>query len=237
LALPGVIAIGLLLWLRARVPEPLNYEVVARERDAKPVEQAPLRLPRDFWLYAGFTATTMLGFATFGILSFHMVEQHLIAPAVVPVLYGGVMVVDALAALATGWAYDRFGPRVLFALPIVAATVPLFGLADSLAAVIVGSLLWGITLGVQESTLRATVADLVGSERRSTAYGVFAAIIGVATLAGGALSGALYDVSIPALVVVTIVVQAVALLLFLVFTSVAKGRAKRAENSPPTIDG
>lgn len=217
LALPGVLALALVVWLRARVPEPLNYELAARKLDPKPVAPDTGPLPRAFWLYSGFTATTMLGFATFGILSFHMVEAGLLAPALVPVLYAGVMVVDALAALATGWAYDRFGPRVLLALPIVAAPIPLFGFADTLAPVIVGALLWGVALGIQESTLRATVADLVGSHRRSTAYGIFAAIVGVATLGGGTLAGALYDVSIPALVITTIAVQAAALVLFAVF--------------------
>jgi MFS family permease len=128
-----------------------------------------------------------------------------------------VMVVDALAALATGWAYDRFGPRVLLVLPVVAASIPIFALADSITPVIVGSLLWGIALGVQESTLRATVADLVGSNRRSTAYGIFAAIVGVATLGGGTAAGALYEVSIPLLIEFTIAIQVVALLLFGVF--------------------
>ena len=217
LALPGVLALALVVWLRARVPEPLNYELAARKLDPKPVAHDTGPLPRAFWLYSGFTATTMLGFATFGILSFHMVEAGLLAPALVPVLYAGVMVVDALAALATGWAYDRFGPRVLLALPIVAAPIPFFGFADTLAPVIVGALLWGVALGIQESTLRATVADLVGSHRRSTAYGIFAASVGVATLGGGTLAGALYDVSIPALVITTIAVQAAALVLFAVF--------------------
>jgi MFS family permease len=228
LALPGVAALALVVWLRFRVPEPLNYEVVATSKTNPQKNKVAVRekLPRAFWLYSGFTAVTMLGFATFGILSFHMVQAHLIAPALVPVLYAGVMVVDALAALATGWAYDRFGPIVLLALPIVAATIPIFALADSLAPVIVGSLLWGIALGVQESTLRATVADLVGSERRSTAYGIFAAVVGVATFGGGILAGGLYEVSIPVLIEITIIIQVIAFALFGVFAGRARLRAK-----------
>ena len=226
LALPGVLALALVVWLRARVPEPLNYELATQATESKPVVHETGPLPRAFWLYSGFTATTMLGFATFGILSFHMVEAGLLAPALVPVLYAGVMVVDALAALATGWAYDRFGPPVLLALPLVAAPIPFFGFADTLAPVIVGALLWGIALGIQESTLRATVADLVGSHRRSTAYGVFAAIVGVATLGGGTLAGALYDVSIPALIVATIAIQIAAVVLFAVFAVRARLRTR-----------
>ena len=120
----------------------------------------------------------------------------------------------AIVALGTGWAYDRFGPRVLLLVPIIAAAIPALAFTDVLASVIVGSLLWGAALGIQESTLRATVADLVKSNRRSTAYGIFAAIVGVATAVGGVTAGALYSVSIPALILVTVVVQAIAIVTF-----------------------
>lgn len=218
LALPGVLALGLLVWLRARVPHPVDYEVAPEPHHALALPREPPRLPRRFWVYAAFTATTMLGFATFGVISFHIVEAGLLPPALVPVLYAGVMVVDALAALATGWAYDRFGPRVLVALPIVAAAIPALAFANTTIAVIVGSLLWGMALGVQESTLRATVADLVEPRRRSTAYGIFAAIVGVATAAGGVLSGALYDVSVPLLVALVIGIQCAAVVLLMLVT-------------------
>ncbi|MFM9878238.1 MAG: MFS transporter [Rhodoglobus sp.] len=218
LALPGVLALGLVVWLRARVPHPLDYEVDPKPHVSLTLPTARVRLPRPFWLYAAFTATTVVGFATFGVISFHIVEAGLLEPVWVPVLYAGVMVVDALAALATGWAYDRYGARVLFALPLVAASVPVFAFGSTTSAVIVGSLLWGMALGIQESTLRATVADLIPTHRRSTAYGVFAAVVGVTTAGGGALAGALYDVSLPLLVGLTVGIQVVAALLLLVVT-------------------
>ena len=136
-------------------------------------------------------------------------------PPLVPVLYAGVMLVDAIAALTTGWAYDHFGPRVLLVLPVIAALVPILSFTDALWPVIIGSLLWGAALGVQESTLRATIADLVPSNRRSTAYGIFAAVLGVATAGGGALTGALYGVSIPTLIGATIALQALAVIMFI----------------------
>lgn len=224
LAIPGVAALALLLWLRARVPDPTAYEPAgaqASERaatdvSASSVSSTPTRLPRAFWAYSGFTALTMIGFATFGVLSFHMVEHGIIAAAMVPVLYAGVMGVDAIVALATGWAYDRFGSRILLLLPVVAAAIPALAFTDALAAVIVGALLWGAALGIQESTLRATVADLVDPSRRSTAYGIYAAVVGVATAIGGVIAGALYGVSIPALIIVTLIAQAVAVITFAV---------------------
>lgn len=66
-------------------------------------------------------------------------------------------------------------------------------------------------MGIQESTLRAVVADLVAPPRRATASGVFAAGLGVATATGGALTGWLYDTSIPALIITVGAVQIVAI--------------------------
>ncbi|MFG2518323.1 MFS transporter [Streptomyces sp. NPDC048527] len=214
LAVPGVAVLALLVWLRRRVPDPAAYE---RAVTPKAEESQPgARLPRAYWVYASFTAATMAGFATFGVLSFHLVARGLVPTAAVPLLYAAAMAVDALAALATGWVYDRVGPRVLIVLPVLSAAVPALAFTDSLAPVVLGSLVWGAATGVQESTVRAVVADLVAPGRRATAYGVFAAVVGVAAFAGGALTGVLYDVSIPVLIAVVAAIQAAALLLLAV---------------------
>ncbi len=109
LAAPGVAALALLAWLRARVPDPAAYEPPAVAVPATTAAGAPAsrngpggspteatRLPRQFWIYAGFTAATTLGFTTFGVLSFHLVERGLLPAAGVPVLYAAAMGVDAL---------------------------------------------------------------------------------------------------------------------------------------------
>jgi MFS family permease len=215
LAAPGVAVLALLVWLRHRVPDPAAYEpepepTVGAARDGR------VRLPRTFWVYAAFTAATLAGFATFGVLSYHLVERHLLPTAAVPVLYAAAMGVDALAALATGWAYDRYGARTLAVLPVLAAGVPLLAFTNTVALVVAGALLWGAAMGVQESTLRATVADLVPPGRRATAYGLFAGVVGGATLIGGILAGALYAHSVPALIIVTLVIQTLALVLLAV---------------------
>jgi predicted MFS family arabinose efflux permease len=207
--------LAVLVWLRSRVPDPEAYE-----REVTPPSRTPAkpagRLPAAFWTYAAFTAATTAGFTTFGLLSYHLVERHLAHTAWVPVLYAAAMAVDAVAALATGWAYDRYGPRVLAVLPLLSAAVPALAFTDTVTLAVAGSLLWGAAMGVQESTLRATVADLVPSGRRATAYGIFAGVVGAASLAGGALTGGLYGYSIPALITVVCVVQALALVLLAV---------------------
>ncbi|MFJ5031069.1 MFS transporter [Streptomyces sp. NPDC088560] len=213
LAAPGIAVLLLLFWLRARVPDPEAYErevtaSVPAEPSAPDVQGG--RLPRTFWTYAAFTAATTTGFATFGVLSYHLVQRHLLTPAWVPVLYAAAMAVDAVSALATGWLYDRYGPRVLVALPVLTAGVVALAFTSTVAIAVAGSLLWGAAMGIQESTLRATVADLVPSGRRATAYGLFAGVVGVASLAGGALIGGLYGYSIPVLITVVVAIQVLA---------------------------
>ncbi|MFE5078367.1 MFS transporter [Streptomyces halstedii] len=215
LALPGVAALGLLVWLRARVPDPRAYEVGSAASTDRAVLVPGGRLPRLFWTYALFTAATTAGFATFGVLSYHLVQRGLVPVVWVPVLYAAAMGVDAVAALLTGWGYDRFGARVLMVLPVLSASAVCLAFTNTLALVVAASLLWGAAMGVQESTLRATVADLVPSGRRATAYGLFAGVLGAASLVGGALTGALYGYSIPLLITVVAAIQAGAILLLL----------------------
>ncbi|SLH59815.1 MFS transporter [Mycobacteroides abscessus] len=211
LALPGGATLLLLFWLRRRVPHPERYEHDDYIRGAAD-RPHKLSLPLSFWLYSGFTAITMIGFATFGVLSFHMVQRGVLPVPAVPIVYAAAMAADAVAALLSGGAYDRVGPKSLAALPIVGATVPMLAFTDSLPGIVLGALLWGAAVGIQESTLRAVVADLVPPPRRATAYGVYAAVLGTATAIGGALTGYLYGVSIPMLIAVVGVIQLVALI-------------------------
>jgi MFS family permease len=131
----------------------------------------------------------------------------------VPLLYAGAMAAAAVAALASGWLFDRWHARVLYALPVLGAAVPVLVFTGPVPALVAGVLLWGAATGVQDSTVKALVAHLVAKPRRAGAYGVFAAVQGAAALAGGALAGVLYETSRTALVVVLTLAQLVALFL------------------------
>ena len=230
LAIPGLAAMLLLFWLKNKVPDPAAYETVPGQPPAEPATpQADARpgappappgkaapLPRQYWIYAAFSSLTMFGYATFGLLSFHLVQAGLLPPALVPVLYAVAMGVDAVAALASGWLFDRVGLKVLVVLPVLAAAVPWLGFSNNTALAVAGVLVWGAAMGVQESTMRAGVAGLAPAARRGSAYGMFTACYGLAWLAGSFLIGLLYEQSIPALAVTITGVQAVALVIFVV---------------------
>lgn len=221
LAIPGAAAIGVLLWLRRRVPDPSVYEpdlpvvTTAAGSAGQAGERSPL--PRSFWLYAAFTGLTTSGFATFGLLSFHLVELGTVAIAVIPVIYAVVMATDAVSALIAGKWYDRIGVQGLVIVPIGTALIPWLGFATTTWLVIAGMLLWGAMLGVQESTMRAAVADLVPDSRRGSAYGIFTAVFGLAWLAGSAVIGLLYEQSTLWAAGFVTVMQCVALVVFVRF--------------------
>lgn len=216
LAVPGAAALALLLWMRARL-DGGRAERRARTASAAPSPSSGVsqRLPRSFYLFAAAGGAVSAGLVTFGIISFHLATRHVVAVAVVPVVYAAAMGVEALVGLGAGYVYDRQGARVLLALPPLVAVVPLLAFRMSVWVVVVGVAIWGAATGLQDSTAKALVADLVVKERRATAYGVFAAIQGGAAVAGGAVAGVLYERSLPALALVVAATQVIALVLLL----------------------
>jgi MFS family permease len=213
LAVPGALAMLTLGYLRRQAPHPQDFDPSVVAKQAKPVGLHGFSTR--YWQYAGFTALTLLGFATFPILGYHLEHRHIVSAASIPVMYAIAMGVAALAALASGSLYDRIGLRSLGVMPVLGAAVPFLSFSTSVALVWLGAALWGLVMGVHESTMRAAVADLVPRERRGVGYGTFTAVYGLAWLAGSALIGALYDHSIDAAIAFVVATQVVALAAFL----------------------
>lgn len=223
LAVPGAVAMVLLLTLRRRVPDPSVYDPSAATTtatDAGPTrgwwaEALGVGLPGDFFRYAVAASLTTGALVTFGIIGYHLTVEGIVPVAAVPLVYAAAMGVEAVAALLVGWVYDRTGATVLLVVPVLVAMVPALALGSTLAVVVAGVVVWGFAHGVQDSTIKAAVADLVDAPRRATAYGVFAGIQGLLAVVGGAGAGWLYERSLTALVVAVAVSQLLALVLLL----------------------
>ena len=203
LAVPGLVAMLLLAQLRRRAPlvtrpdpedeadVPTAVPTADPHDDPGRGSRLGLDLPRGFHLFSLSAALTTAGLMTFGVISYRWVDTGLVGLAAVPLVYAMAMAVEAVAALATGDLFDRYGARVLLVVPVLVAGIPLLVFADRLSLVLAGVVLWGVGTGVQDSTVKAQVAALVPARRRATAFGVFAAVQGVGALAGGAVAGAL----------------------------------------------
>lgn len=112
----------------------------------------------------------------------------------------------------------------LLVVPVLVALVPGLAFAPSFSLALVGVGVWAAAHGVQDSTIKALVADLVPAHRLAGAYGVFAAVQGAFAIVGGFAAGWLLDRSIPALVAVVALTQVGALvLLTLTLRAVRRG--------------
>ncbi len=186
LAIPGVIALLILAVLRRRLATPGLEEVPV------PALGDGERLPARFHAFALAIAITTAGLLTFGLFGYHLAEQDLVrrrrcrssTPAPWPRPHWPP---SSPAWPSTGGRRHADG----------AAARRRAGAGPWSSSTGSGSRWWasccgGAATGLQDSTVKALVADLVPRERLATAYGVFAAYQGVAALAGGAIAGLLY---------------------------------------------
>jgi predicted MFS family arabinose efflux permease len=176
---------------RRRVPSPQKLEARG-EIEGQNVQR---KLPRVFWLYTIFTLFSVAGFANFQLISYHLKVQSIVPDVQIPILYAIAMGVDAVAALFIGRTYDKIGLVSLLAVPLLTVPIPFLAFSHSYSLVLISIVLWGVVMGIQETIMRAAIADLTPVERRGFAYGIFNTVYGGAWFLGSALMGTLYDVS------------------------------------------
>jgi MFS family permease len=223
LIIPGAVAMLMLLriWRNTGHRAIADRETAPSEATADAGRRESLfarlhgRLPGVFWLFAAASAATSAGLVTFAVIAYHLTQDHVVSVATVPVIYAAAMGAEALAALGSGWLFDRSRGGALLGLPLLVSAVPVLAFASSPMLAIAGVLIWGAAGGVLDSTVKALVADLVPASRRATAYGVFAAVQGAAAVAGGVMAGALYERSLPILVTAVVITQIIALILLI----------------------
>jgi MFS family permease len=208
LLIPGVLSVVVLVVARARFPQP-------KDLAGGTPALTPSGFDRSFWLYLTAVGLLAAGFADFPLIAFHLQRAAVLPTAWIPALYALAMAVDAVAALVFGALFDRLGYRALTLAALLSAGFAPLAFAGSVPLVVLGMVLWGIGLGAQESILRAAVATLVSPKRRGTAYGLFNSFYGLSWFLGSAALGLLYDVSLPALIAVSVGLQLLAVVLLL----------------------
>ena len=193
LAAPAVIMLSLLAVARLLYPRP---------QDLVPAEEQAFgqKLPPVFWIYMAGAALAAAGFADFPLIAFHFQGAGTVSAGLTPVFYAVAMAVSGSGSLLLGRLFDRAGITVLIPLTIVAAAYAPLVFLGGFWAVLAGSALWGLGMGVQESLIPAAVARMVAPGRRASAYGLFTGIYGTAWVAGSVVIGVLISVSLGGLV-------------------------------------
>lgn len=207
LLVPAILTLLLLVFARFSYPKPEDLEVSVANVQAS-------GLPRVFWIYLVGAGLVAAGFADFSLMAYHFEKASVIPNTWVPAFYSVAMAVSGIGSLLFGHLFDRVGIWILVPLTLIAgASAPLVFLGGFRLALI-GSALWGLGMGVHESIIPAAVATIVPQQRRPSAYGIFTAGYGVCWFIGSVIIGRLYDVSVFALIVFSVLAQLVAIPIF-----------------------
>ena len=207
LLVPAIVTLLLLVFARFSYPKPEDLEVSVSNVEAS-------GLPPVFWIYLIGAGLVAAGFADFSLMAYHFEKASVIPNIWVPVFYSVAMGVSGIGSLLFGHLFDRVGIWILVPLTLIAASsAPLVFLGGFWLALI-GSALWGLGMGVHESIIPAAVATMVPHQRRPSAYGIFTAGYGVSWFVGSVIIGRLYDVSVFALIVFSVLAQMVAIPIF-----------------------
>ncbi|MPZ20971.1 MAG: MFS transporter [Luteitalea sp.] len=195
----------------------LAWRLYPRPQELEPadLELSARGFPKEYWIYLIGSCLVAAGYADYALLAYHFHRAATVPLDWIPALYGLAMAVDAVAALLFGRWFDRAGVRVLVVSTLLSASFALFAFGDRQALAVLGTILWGIGMGAQESIMRAAIADMAPQIRRATAYGVFNLTYGASWFAGSALMGWLYSRSMLALLGFSVIVQVAAVPCFL----------------------
>jgi len=219
LAIPAALTVIMLFITKRKFPNPENFE-------PEPKEYIPFKLDKKFILYIAGISLFAFGFIDYSLIIMHVSREFsgltpglnssaLVNTGTLPLLYAGAMLVDAVSALVFGLLYDKKGNLAPVLSTALCAPFALFIFGfKSVPALLVGIALWGVGMGAQESILKAVVSTIVPKNSRATGYGIFECSFGVFWFLGSWLLGVLYDVSIPAMIAVSIITQLAAIPLY-----------------------
>ncbi len=208
LLITALLSLGTLVVARIFYPRPHELE------ERSPVVLKAKGFSKSYWLYAAAGMCVAAGFADFSLIAFHFQRTNVVAQGLIPVFYSVAMVTGAITPPIFGKLLDTTGAAIVLVAFFLGALFAPCVFLGGFAFALVGMVLWGLGMGAQDSLLKAVLADAIPRDKRSTAYGVFDTVFGIAWFIGSAAMGLLYDKSIPAVVVFSLMLQLAALPIF-----------------------
>jgi MFS family permease len=191
-AIPGVLSVIVLVMGVREVPRAIPPAAPRTGGAAPKLERAGL--DRRFWTFLAAIFLFTLGNSTDAFLILRA-NQLGVPVALVPVLWAALHVVKSASSMPGGALSDRLGrqPLIVAGWVVYAAVYFAFGRATESWHAWALFLAYGVFFGLTEGTERAMVADLVGADRRGTAFGWFNLAIGVGALPASLLFGFVWE--------------------------------------------
>lgn len=208
LLIPAVLTMILISSARVLYPRPEDLET-------SPPNLQTEDLAPTFRLYLLASILVAAGFADFSLIAYHFETSSVVAPVWIPIFYAGAMGISGAGSLLFGRLFDHVGIVVLIPLTIISAFFAPLVFWGGFVLALLGVLLWGLGMGVHESIMAAAVAEMVPSERRASAYGLFTAGYGLFWFLGSAVMGVLYDYWLLGLVLFSVIIELTAIPVFI----------------------
>jgi MFS family permease len=190
-ALPALLSVVVLV---VGVRETSNDEPASVTAKVAGPSLAGPSLGRSFWTFLASVLLFTLGNSTDAFLILRA-NQLGVSVALVPILWAALHVVKSAASVPGGALSDRFGrkPLILAGWAIYAGVYLAFGRATQTWHAWALFLVYGLFFGLTEGTQSALVADLVGRDRRGTAFGWYYLAIGIGALPASLVFGLIWD--------------------------------------------
>jgi MFS family permease len=189
-AIPGLLSVLVLV---------LGVRETAREVPVpSPAVPSPalrgVALGRPFWTFLTSVFLFTLGNSTDAFLILRANKLG-VSVALVPVLWAALHVVKSAASVPGGALSDKVGrkPLIVAGWALYALVYFAFGRATEAWHAWALFLTYGVFFGLTEGTERAMVADLVGRQRRGTAFGWYNLAIGIGALPASLLFGFIWE--------------------------------------------
>jgi MFS family permease len=210
----SALALTSLALARRRFPLPSRLDDQAEQAE-QPASDTRSPFTLAYWLFMCAASCFAAGLLSYELISFHLIRTRMASEVGAPLLLALATGGGVAANLILGRAYDRYGLRVvLVAVTLSALCAPLVFLG-SFSLLLAAMPLLGIGYAVQDTLLKAIVADVMPPARRNLAFGLFYTGYGCGWLIGSLAMGLLYERSRPALAAFALAAQLASLPLFL----------------------
>lgn len=192
------------VFLYASIPVVLGLLVIVafvREKDhitasngGMPIKFSLAAFDSKFKLYLGIVALFTLSNSSDAFLLLRA-QQSGIAPVLLPLLWVVLNISKVVSSLIGGHLSDIMGRRPLIVSGWIVYALVYVGFAFVGSAWEAWALfvVYGTYFGLTEGTEKALVADMVGEEKRGTAYGFYNLAIGITVLPASLLFGLVWD--------------------------------------------
>ncbi|MEM0324427.1 MAG: MFS transporter [Candidatus Aenigmatarchaeota archaeon] len=178
-------------------------------------------IPKIFWYYNLFIFLTSLGFIHFAILGYHFKSKNIAEDHLIVFLYSIAMIFDAIISPIIGKIYDKIKEKkksffdLFFIIPILSISIPFLVFINKIETIVLSMIFYGFVLGMQETIMRAAIADITSISKRGSAYGIFSLVLGISAFFGSTIIGILYEISILYLFIFIIISQVLALMMLI----------------------